>query len=135
MAMMNAETLLQNLQHFCGSEQYYKHWLGLCYTDGIKYLAENAQCYWLIDAIASHQPTAKKNPRLKEFQLWFLHVGTGHEFIKPTGHNAGVLTCWEDTPTPETQPVVTQQIPFTDFPLPGIKVYLQEKILLLPDEN
>ena len=135
MAMMNAETLLQNLQHFCGSEQYYKHWLGLCYTDGIKYLAENAQCFWLIDAIASHQPTAKKNPRLKEFQLWFLHVGTGHEFIKPKAGNAAVLTCWEDTPTPETKPVIIQQIPFTDFPLQEIKLYLQEKILLLPDEN
>jgi len=135
MAMMNAETLLQNLQHFCGSEQYYKHWLGLCYTDGIKYLAENAQCFWLIDAIASHQPTAKKNPRLKEFQLWFLHVGTGHEFIKPKAGNAAVLTCWEDTPTPETKPVIIQQIPFTDFPLPEIKLYLQEKILLLPDKN
>ena len=135
MAMMNAETLLQNLQHFCGSEQYYKHWLGLCYTDGIKYLAENAQCFWLIDAIASHQPTAKKNPRLKEFRLWFLHVGTGHEFIKPKAGNAAVLTCWEDTPTPETKPVIIQQIPFTDFPLQEIKLYLQEKILLLPDEN
>ena len=135
MAMMNAETLLQNLQHFCGSEQYYKHWLGLCYTDGIKYLAENAQCFWLIDAIASHQPTAKKNPRLKEFQLWFLHVGTGHEFIKPKAGNAAVLTCWEDTPKAESKPVIIQQIPFTDFPLKEIKLYLQEKILLLPDEN
>jgi hypothetical protein len=135
MAMMNAETLLQNLQHFCGSEQYYKHWLGLCYTDGIKYLAENAQCFWLIDAIASHQPTAKKNPRLKEFQLWFLHVGTGHEFIKPKAGNAAVLTCWEDTPKAESKPVIIQQIPFTDFPLKEIKLYLKEKILLLPDEN
>lgn len=135
MAMMNAETLLQNLQHFCGSEQYYKHGLGLCYTDGIKYLAENAQCYWLIDAIASHQPTAKKNPRLKEFQLWFLHVGTGHEFIKPKAGNAAVLTCWEDTPKAESKPVIIQQIPFTDFPLKEIKLYLKEKILLLPDEN
>ena len=135
MAMMNAETLLQNLQHFCGSEQYYKHWLGLCYTDGIKYLAENAQCFWLIDAIASHQPTAKKNPRLKEFQLWFLHVGTGHEFIKPKAGNAAVLTCWEDTPKAESKPVIIQQIPFTDFPLKEIKLYLQDKILLLPEEN
>ena len=132
---MDAETLSQNLQHFCGSEQYYKHWLGLCYTDGIKYLAENAQCYWLIDAIASHQPTANKIPRLREFQLWFLHVGNAHEFIKPTGHNAAVLTCWEDTPTPETKPVIIQQIPITDFPLPEIKLYVQEKVLLLPSEN
>lgn len=119
--MVDAETLLQNLKHFCGTEQYYKHFLGIRYTDGVKYLAENAQCYWLIDAIASHQPKVNKIPRLKEFQLWFLHVGTEHEFIKPKGHNKAVLTCWEDTPTAETKPVVIQQIPFTDFPLPEIK--------------
>ncbi|MEG4805408.1 hypothetical protein QUB63_32585 [Microcoleus sp. ARI1-B5] len=126
---------MQNLKHFCGTEQYYKHFLGIRYTDGVKYLAENAQCYWLIDAIASHQPKVNIIQRLREFQLWFLHVGTAHEFIKPKAGNKAVLTCWEDKPTAETQPVVIQQIPFTDFPLPEIKLYLQDKILLLPDEN
>ncbi|MEG4533399.1 DUF6876 family protein [Microcoleus sp. D2_18a_D3] len=134
-AMMDAETLSQNLQQFCGSEQYYKHWLGFCYTDAIKYLAENAQCFWLLDAIGSHQPRANRIHRLTEFQLWFLHVGNAHEFIKPRGDNAAVLTCWEDTPTADTQPAIIQQIPFTDFPLPEIKLYMQEKMLLLPSEN
>ncbi|MEG4047353.1 DUF6876 family protein [Microcoleus sp. Pol17_C1] len=132
---MDAETLSQNLQQFCGTEQYYKHWLGILYTDGIKYLAENAQCFWLIDAIASHQPRANRIHRLTEFQLWFLHVGKEHEFIKPRGNNAAVLTCWEDKPTLGTQPAIIQQIPVTDFPLPEIKLYLQDKVLLLPDEN
>jgi len=135
MPMMDADTLSKNLEHFCGSEEYYRHFLGIHYTEGIKYLAENAQCYGLIDAIASHQPKVQRVQRLREFQVWFLHVGTAHEFIKPKGHNKAVLTCWEDTPTAETKPVVTQQIPFTDFPLPEIKLYLQEKILLLPSEN
>ncbi len=139
---MDAETLSQNLQQFCGSEQYYKHWLGILYTDGIKYLAENAQCFWLLDAIASHQPRVRRKHSLTEFQLWFLHVGNKHEFIKPRSlrggtpsPNAAVLTCWEDSPTPETKPVIIQQIPFTDFPLPEIKLYLQDKVLLLPEEN
>lgn len=133
--MMNPETLLQNLQHFCGSEQYYKHWLGLCYTDGVNYLAENAQCLWLIDAIASHQPRVQKIPRLRDFQLWFLHVGEAHKFIKPTAGNKAVLTCWEDAPKSGDKPVVRQNIPFTDFPLPEIKLYVRESILMLPDEN
>ncbi|MEG3907832.1 hypothetical protein QT979_05990 [Microcoleus sp. w2-18bC1] len=134
-AMMDAETLEKDLQHFHGTEQYYKHWLGIHYTDGVKYLAENAECYWLIDAIGSHQPRANRIHRLTEFQLWFLHVGNAHEFIKPKGDNDAVLTCWEDTPTKETQPVIIQQIPFTDFPLKEIKLFLQEKVLLLPSEN
>ncbi|MEG4518817.1 DUF6876 family protein [Microcoleus sp. AT9b-C5] len=133
-AMMDAETLSQNLKHFCGTEQYYKHWLRIQYTDGVKYLADNAQAYWLIDAIASHQPKALRNQRLREFQLWFLHVGDA-EFIKPKGSNAAVLTCWEDSPTAETKPVIIQQIPYTDFPLKEIKLFLQEKVLLLPSEN
>ncbi|MEG4350250.1 hypothetical protein QUA74_10960 [Microcoleus sp. LAD1_D3] len=133
--MMDAETLSQNLQHFCGTEEYYKHFLGIQYTDGVKYLAKNAECYWLIDAIASHQLRARRKHSLTEFQVWFLHVGNTHEFIKPRSPNAAVLTCWEDSPTPETQPVIIQQIPFTDFPLPEIKLYLQEKVLLLPSEN
>lgn len=135
MAIMDAETLSQNLQHFCGSENYYKHLLGIYYTDGVRYLASNAECYWLIDAIGSHQPRAKRIHRLTEFQLWFLHVGDAHEFIKPRGSNSAVLTCWEDTPSHETKPVIIQQIPFTDFPLPEIKLYVQDKILLLPSEN
>ena len=39
MPKMDAETLTKNLQHFCGTEQYYPHWLGIRYTDGLKYLA------------------------------------------------------------------------------------------------
>jgi len=135
MPMLDAETLSKNLQHFSGSEDFYRHFLGIYYTDGVKYLAENAQCYWLIDAIASHQPKLQKIEALTEFQLWFLHVGDAHEFIKPTAGNKAVLTCWEDTPTPETKPAVAQQIPFTNFPLREIKLYLQKKVLILPSEN
>jgi hypothetical protein len=72
---MDAETLSKNLEHFCGSEEYYKHFLGLLYTEGVKYLAENAEAYWLIDAIVSYQPRLRKVRSLSEFQLWFLHVG------------------------------------------------------------
>ena len=135
MPMMDAETLLQNLQQFCGTEQYYRHFLGIHYTDGVKYLAQNAQAYWLIDAIGSYQPQLQRTQRLREFQVWYLHVGDTHEFIKPTAGNTAVLTCWEDMPTADTKPAFIQQIPFTDFPLPQIKLYLQEKVLLLPSGN
>jgi hypothetical protein len=133
--MLDSETLKKTLEHFCGSEQLYRNLLGIRYTDGVKHLAQNAKCYWLIDAIASHQPKVQKIQSLREFQLWFLHVGDSHEFIKPKGKNKAVLTCWEDTPTPETKPAVIQQIEYTDFPLSESKLYLQDKILILPSEN
>ncbi|MGA9381161.1 MAG: DUF6876 family protein [Phormidium sp.] len=49
--MLSAEQLKSQLSHFTGTDNYYKHWLGFQYTDGIKFLADNAECYWLLDAI------------------------------------------------------------------------------------
>jgi len=132
---MDAETLSKNLEHFHGSEEYYKHFLGLLYTDGVKYLAENAEAYWLIDAIVSYQPRLRKVRSLSEFQLWFLHVGDTHEFIKPKSPNDAVLTCWEDTPKLGVTPAVIQQIPYTEFSLPEIKLFLRDRVLFLPSEN
>jgi hypothetical protein len=55
--MLNAQELQTGLQHCTGTSQYFKHPFGcLRYTDGIQYLAKNAECYWLIDAIDSYQP-------------------------------------------------------------------------------
>ena len=43
-----------DLSQFIGTENYYRHWTGHgVYTDGVKYLAEKAGAYWLIDAILS----------------------------------------------------------------------------------
>jgi hypothetical protein len=44
----------EELNQFIGSEQFFRHW-GSCklvYTEGVKYLAERAECFWLIDEIA-----------------------------------------------------------------------------------
>jgi len=43
-----------DLAQFTGSEQLYRHSLvkRFCYTDGVKYIAERAGAYWLIDEIA-----------------------------------------------------------------------------------
>jgi hypothetical protein len=64
-----------------------------------------------------------------------LIIGNEHEFIKPANNHCAFLTCWEDTPKTGDKPVIRQNIPFTDFPLPEIKLYVQESILMLPDDN
>jgi hypothetical protein len=58
--MLDSATLLSHLAHCIGTANDYRHWLGLRYTDGIKTLAEGAECYWLMDAIASYQPQLKR---------------------------------------------------------------------------
>ncbi len=51
MSIYTPAIALESFQ-FTGSENWYKHWLGIVYTDGVKWLHETLQCYWLIDEIA-----------------------------------------------------------------------------------
>ena len=59
----------QDLRRFGGTSQYYRHnqilFPNLMLTDGCHFLRENAQCYWLFDAIASHLFC---NPRLRKYR-------------------------------------------------------------------
>ena len=43
------------LSHFTGTEKYYRISRRHLLTDGTKYLAKEAECFWLMDAIASHR--------------------------------------------------------------------------------
>ncbi|MGB3756806.1 MAG: DUF6876 family protein [Rivularia sp. (in: cyanobacteria)] len=119
--MKTSQEISNELKKFYGSANLYKHWLGLRYTEGIQYLAQEANCYWLLDAIASHQTKQfLSNPKLREFQIWHLQVKD----------NSGVLICEWDT----NQEVLRQEIEYTDFPLNHIKLYLVEKVLMLNNE-
>ena len=133
---MNVEAL-KNLSQFTGTEKHHKIFGGLFLTDGAKFLADNAEAYWLMDVIMSYHfdPKFVRNPKLRDFQLWMLNVGNSHQFIKPFSGNKAVVTCWEDTPVIGVKPAVKQQIMYTDFPLPEIKLYVKNKVILLPSEN
>jgi hypothetical protein len=110
-----------DLAHFYGTQKIYKHWLCLVYTDGINYLCNNGAA-WLIDAIASHQGNPGLHTvRMQEYQLWELKVNDG----------SAVLTCREDS---GIDPVITQEIPYTDFPF-DIKIYVENGTILLPSER
>lgn len=50
---MNKNFSLDELNHFTGSEVFYQHWISqMCYTDGVRYLANKTDSYWLIDELA-----------------------------------------------------------------------------------
>ena len=109
---------LENLDQFTGTENYYTNPLyPFEYTDGIKYLAEDGGAYWILDAIASWQ----KKLDFSQIQFWRLKVNP---------NKSAVLTCERDT----NEPMITQKIPFTDFPLPEITLFLCDGVLLLPSE-
>ncbi|PSB01399.1 DUF6876 family protein [Merismopedia glauca] len=92
-------------------------------TQGIKHLASDRHCYWLIDAIRSYQPQLRKKQDLVEFQLWELTV----DLDKSTA----VLTCKADKNEP---PSVEQHIEFTDYPEKTAKFYVCDDVLMLPEE-
>jgi hypothetical protein len=118
---------------FIGTQGYHRWsplFRNMVLTDGAQYVAENGGkqgAYWLMDAIASHQPKCLKRQRMREFQVWELK-------LKPEG--GCVLTGSEDS---DTKPVVTQRIGYTDFQQ-DIKLFvepLDERtwVILLPSEH
>ncbi len=99
-----------------GTETWTKHWAGFgTYTDGVRAIAETAEAFWLLDAIFSYR-------RKEQFQLWVLNVVDGK----------AILTMQEDS---DLEPVVTQEINFTDFPTGRWEFYLENEVLCLPDER
>ena len=106
------------LRQFTGSEHWYRHWLGILYTDGVKFLAERAGAYWLIDAVVSYQKELKD----VTFQIWTIVVSED---------NSAILQMREDSDMPVR---VEQVIEYSDFPLESIKLYFIDGVLLLPSE-
>lgn len=116
--------LQADLNQFTGTEGYYKYGHRILLTDGVKYLADEAEAYWLLDAIVSYQNDrrVKSNRMLREIQFWELKVKDGR----------GELTCVEDSGRP---PVIRQEVAWTDFPLESVKLYLENGVLMLPSER
>ena len=125
---LTMEELKKELDGFYGTQNYYRHFTGGNFTDGVKHLADRAGAYWLIDAIMSCQ--AEKVIRCVPFQVWTLKV-LRSELGKNKSEPMAILEMKEDTDTPI---LVSQKIEFTDFPKGEIKLYFQNGVLFLPSE-
>lgn len=122
--------LLNGLRHFHGSETLYRHWTGaLKYTEGVKYLADQAGAQWLVDLVASYQGVPVGDSKLVPaeatggFQLWTLTVDRQSR--------SAMAELRADTSSPV---LVSQAIEWTDFPLDDAKLYLRNGVLMLPSE-
>ena len=89
-------------------------------TDGTKFLAEQAQCFWLLDAIASHLVKTYDDC----FAVARLLVNESSAVLTLDDGNDAVFA--------------TQKIEFTDFPIQEIKLYCsfdgQHWVIMLPSE-
>ena len=115
---LNPEEIKSNLRQFTGTEKYYRYsnlFPDFLLTDGTKYLCEAAECYWLMDLIASWQtePQVKNHPKLQQIQFWTLEVDLEKQ--------KGVVRCDWDT----GKPVIDQAIPYTDFPWQSQRIWVQ----------
>jgi hypothetical protein len=96
------------------------------YTDGVKYMADEADADWLIDEIVR----AQRRPRVagEEFQTWRLKVEPSQQAL---------LTCWRAAPLSDDgadDVVFEKRIDFTDFPLDEISLYCVRGTLMLQNE-
>lgn len=119
-ASIDISALTAALAQFCGTTNYYLHWTRKYrYTDGVHYLAETANAYWLIDAVVSHQTTP--SVRVETFQAWELQRNDDETWtLSATDGNDRFIA--------------VQQIEYSDFPLSTIKLFLTDRCLMLPGE-
>lgn len=112
-----------DLNQFTGTTSYYKLnvlFPNILLTDGVKYLADEAQCYWLLEAIASN---------IYNRSDWFMNI----EFNSKSGRlvitdGNGIDSAFE----------IVENFGSHTFPLESINLYAQNDgeriVIMLPSE-
>lgn len=122
---MEEMAIREELKMFHGTTEYHKHLFPgkspIILTDGCNYIRDACKAYWLFDAILSYQ--CEKILKDINFQVW--------ELKRLKLDLTWQLTCREDT---GKKPLIIQSIEFSDFPLDYIKIWLIDKVALLPSE-
>ena len=114
---LDATTLAQ----FTDTAQYWRVARQFVITDSVKYLADNAHCFWLIDAVISH----------------LLEIGTLDWFVLVTAEVSGssAILIYEDGNGAE---YARQAIPYTDLQLRSVNLYAvwdsERWVIMLPSE-
>ena len=116
--------LLNELDNFTGTACYYKSTFGkLRLTEGMNYLRNEANCFWLIDIIESVQHL-KRIQINKDFVIWKIEVKD----------KAFKVTAWADTPY-KSEMLYSQEGEYTNFPLEELEFYQEGDVLLLKSEQ
>lgn len=120
---------LNELNQFRGSDVLFQHWFAkMCYTEGVRYLANKVECYWLIEEIAHViLPRLLKKNKDKFYSIQLLvNSDQSAEIIICNGNNNIYLQ---------------HKITWTDFPIVNqiIQFYLCDTphnyyCLMLPSE-
>lgn len=111
--------LRADLSAFIGTENWHRHGINrqMLMTDGVKYFAETAGCWWFLDIVATE---VMRFHQLKPFLVVVLDACDGVADIHVEDGNGARL--WH------------RHIHFTDAPDGRWRFYLADNVLLLPGE-
>lgn len=108
------------LSEFTGNDYFFRSAIfrDCVYTEGVKFLAEQAEAYWLLDYIFS-----KQQEGLTEypFQVWKISVAEDE--------SASIIL--EDG---DDNRIKSYHLDYTDFPIREFTLWFTNKTLLLPNE-
>jgi hypothetical protein len=144
MTTQEQNEILSELNNFTGTEQYFKasNLYNLNLTDGINFLRNKLNCYWLIDIVGSVKHL-KKIQENKSFILWRIVVNEDKSFIvRAYSDYENPITLANAKPFTEEQKhehnkqylLYEQKGKYTDFKLNEFEFYQQGEVLLLKSE-
>jgi hypothetical protein len=120
---MQPQDLTVALSQFTGTTTYTKLCPKTVLTDGALFLAQNAECFWLMDVFASHLLCSIDGDKEPFTCLNLTKTGDSALVIIDDGNGVGLAS---------------QEIEYTDFPLNEIKLYgcwsEEYWVLMLPSE-
>lgn len=113
-----------------GFDTVYKHSLRpkVVYSEGVKFVAETCEAYWLIDVLYSHITPRLLADGFAVMTLKLNKTGSGAKFEANDGGKG------------KAKRLAVQNIPFTDFPVREIKFFIEGTdddgyVLMLAEER
>jgi hypothetical protein len=91
----------------------------VAYTDGVKFMADEAKAHWLINEIAAAQKL--QHLTIEAFQVWKLDVFKNRQAL---------LTCYNDS----ASKLLVKRIEHTAFPFDEMSIFCVKATIVLPKE-
>ena len=118
--------ILEGLQHFHGSEMYYQiPLIRTRFTNGLQYLAQVAECFWLI----TDTSVIAKSLLDRSYFITIDFKRLSKEEQVSTGYEAEIIYSDGNGTILETH-----RYHVTDFPLDELRLYFVDDTLMLPSE-
>lgn len=131
---------LEGLEQFHGTEQWYAWGAGmilppldehlgisypLSYTEGVKYVADKASAYWLIDSVLAYAVAIYVNKSVDASRKRLIDCK-----LEVKDNDSAVLTVSDG----DYQPFSVEKIEYTDFPAKSVRIWVCNGVAMLPSE-